>query len=139
MDRKEFIITVWKKGIKPLLLIGIIFLCGKFLYNVFAESGAERSITILIIGLGLLILTLYFIGLFFKSLTKKLNSILPEPIKLWIRIVGNFLNEIALIIIGMILYHFGKEDWGAVTIFLGVFLIRRILEIIKEEKLAKKI
>jgi hypothetical protein len=36
----------------------------------------------------------------------------------------------------MILYHFGKEDWGPVTIFLGIFLIRRIQEITKDEKLA---
>lgn len=134
MDRKEFLITVWKKGVKPILLIIIIFFCGKFLYNVFSESGSERFLTILIIGFGLLMLIAYLIGQLFKSLTKKLNSILPEMVKLWIRVIGKFLDYISPIILGMIIYHFWKEDWVIAAIVLGILLIQRIVEIFKEEK-----
>lgn len=136
MDRKEFLITVWRKGVIPILLIGIIFFCVKFLYNVFAESGTERFVTILILGFGLLMLTMYLIGLIFKSLMGKLSSILPEPIKLWIRVIGKILNYISPIILGMIVYHFWKEDWIMAAIVLGVLLLQRIVEIIKEEKQA---
>ncbi len=36
----------------------------------------------------------------------------------------------------MIIYHFWKEDWIMAAIVLGVLLIQRIVEIIKEEKQA---
>ena len=36
----------------------------------------------------------------------------------------------------MIIYHFWNEDWIMAAIVLAVLLIQRIVEIIKEEKLA---
>ena len=135
MDRKEFLITVWKKGIKPILIIGVIFFCVKFLYNIITENGPERFATILILGFGLLILTLSLVGLLFETLTKKVKSILPHSIKLWFRIIGKFLNYISPIVLGMIIYHFWKDDRKTAAVILGVILIQRIQEIIKEEKL----
>lgn len=134
MNRKEFLINVWRKGIKPILIFGVIFFCGNFLYHVIAESGTERFLTILTIGLGLLILTTYLIGQLFKSLTVKINAILPEPVKLWLRIIGNILNYLSPLILGIIIYHFWKEDWIMAAIVLGALLIQRIGEIIKEKK-----
>ncbi len=135
MDRKDFLLTVWKKGIKPILLFVIIFFCGKFLFNIFAESGTERLVTILIIGLGFLMLIVYLIGELFKSITVKINSILPESIKFWIRVIRKFLNYLSPIIFGAIIYHFWKEDWIIAAIISGIILVQRIAEIIKEEKL----
>src|SRR5690606_21004271 len=103
------------------------FFCVKFLYNVFTESGTERFVTIFTIALGLLILIMYLIGLLFKSLTEKLNSILPESIKLWLRVIGKILNYISPVILGVIIYHFWKEDWITAVIVLGVLLIQRIV------------
>ncbi|KQC32660.1 hypothetical protein AAU57_04480 [Nonlabens sp. YIK11] len=136
MDRKEFLITVWKQGIKPILIIGVIFFCGKFIYNIFAESGTERFVTILIIGFGLLMLTAHLIGYFFNSLTEKLKTIFPEKVKIWLGVINRLLDYISPIILGVIIYHFWKEDWITAAIVLGVLLIQRIGEIIKEEKLA---
>lgn len=142
MNRKEFFITVWEflisvweKGIKPILLIGIIFFCIKFLFNAFTESGSERFVIIFALGIGLLLLTIHLIKMIFKSLTKKLNSILPESIKLCIRVIGKTLNYMSPIIFGIIIYHFWNENSIASVIILGILLIQRIGEIIKEEKL----
>ncbi len=134
MDRKEFLITVWKKGIKPILIIGVIFFCSKFLYNIFAESGTERFVTILIVGLGLLMLTAHLIGHLFNTVTEKLKTLLPEQVKIWFRVIDRFLNYISPIILGAIIYHFWKEDWISAMIVLGIILIQRIQVIIKEEK-----
>lgn len=136
MNRKEFLIAVWEKGIKPTLLIAVIFLSVKFLYNVITESGRERLVTILIIGLGLLILTTYLIGQLFKSLITRLNSKLPESVKLWLRISKRILDYVSPIILGVIIYYFWQEDWIMTAIVLGVLMIQRIAALIKEEKLA---
>jgi hypothetical protein len=111
----------------------------KFLYNVFSESGTERFVTILTLGFGLFVLIMYLIGLLFKSFTDKLNSIIPESVKLWIRALGKILNFMSPIILGMIIYHFWNEDWIMAAIVLTVLLIQRIVEITKEEKSKTKL
>ena len=136
MNRKEFLITVWEKGIQPILLIGIIFFCLKFLFTVFTESGTERFVTILIIVFGLIMLTISLIGQLFKSFTEKLYSKLPESVILWLRIVEKFLDFVAPLLLGALIYHFWKEDWMSAAIVVGVLMVQRILDIIKEEKRA---
>ena len=136
MNRKDFLISVWRKGIKPILLVGIIFFCVNFIFNVFNESGTERFATILILGFGLLILSIYLTNLFFTSLSEKINSLLPEQVKLWIRVIGKIIDYISPIILGLMIYHFWKKDWVIPAIVLGVLLLERIAEIIKDEKKA---
>lgn len=140
MDRKEFMITVWKKGIIPVILLGLIFLCGKFLFNAFAESGIERIVMIFVLGLGVLMPTAYLIELVFKSWTSKLYAILPESFKFWVRVFQKIMKYIAPIILGMIIYHFWLEDWLSAAVILGVVLIQIIADIIRQErKLSPKI
>lgn len=134
MDRKEFLITVWKKGVIPVMLLGLIFLCGKFLFNVFAKNGAERIVMIFVLGLGVIMLTAYLIELVFKSLTRKLHASMPESIKSWISVLQKFSKYISPILLGVIIYHFWLEDWLSATVMLGVVLIQRIVEIIKRER-----
>ena len=136
MNRKDFLISVWRKGIKPILLVGIIFFCVNFIFNVFNESGTERFATIVILGFGLLILSIYLTNLFFTSLSEKINSLLPEQVKLWIRVIGKIIDYISPIILGLMIYHFWKQDWVIPAIVLGVLLLERIAEIIKDEKKA---
>ena len=136
MNRKDFLITVWRKGLKPILLVGIIFFCVKYILNVFTESGTERFATILTLGFGLLILSIYLTNLLFTSLLEKINSILPEQIKLWIRVIGKIMDYISPIILGMIIYHFWKQNWVMSALVLGILLLERIAGIIKDEKKA---
>lgn len=134
MDRKAFLITVWKKGLKPLLLIAVIFFCLKFMYNVFMESGTERFLTLLILGFAVLWITADLLGRMFKSARTKMKTRLPESTKHWIRIMGKFLNYVAPLILGMIIYHFWQEDWKAAAFVLSILLMERIISIIREEK-----
>ena len=137
MNRKEFLLTLWAKGIKPVLTVIVIFFCGKFLYNVFDEDGTERAFVIATIELGLLILTLYLVGQLFKSLKEKINSLLPESIKFWLKVANKTLNYISPIILGAVIYHFWKDDWFVAAFVMGVLLIEKISDIIKEERHSK--
>jgi uncharacterized membrane protein YhdT len=142
MNRKEFfikvwngLISIWKKWIKPILLIGIIFFCIKFILKAIVENGSERVVVIVAFAIGLVVLTAHFIKIFFNSVTEKLNSILPESIKLWLRIISKTLNYISPVIFGIIIYHFWNEKSITAVIVLSLLLVHKIGEIIKEEKL----
>jgi hypothetical protein len=136
MDRKEFLLVVWKKGIKPTLLIVTIFFCVRFLYKDLTEGGTIRFLTALIIGFGLLTLIGSLVLLLFHSLTEKLNTFLPEPVKLRIRVIRKLLNYFTPIVLGIMIYHFWKEDWLMTATMFGVLLIQKTVELIKEEKQA---
>lgn len=134
MDRKQFIWTIWRKGLRPILLIAILFFCLKFLYNVFTESGVERFAIILLLGLGVLYAIVYLMGQALKSIFTKINLMLPEGIKFWLGIMSKIFDYAAPIIAGMLLYHFWRENWKTAATMIGVLLIQRIREIIKGAK-----
>ncbi|WP_336127155.1 hypothetical protein [Mesoflavibacter sp. CH_XMU1422-2] len=143
MNRREFfikvwntLISIWKKWIRPILLIGIIFLFVKFIFKAIVENGSERVVVIVAFVIGLVILTAHLMKIFFNSFTKKLNSILPESIKFWLRILSKILNYISPVIFGIIIYHFWNENSIKTVIILSLLLVYKIGEIIKEEKLA---
>ena len=134
MNRKEFLISIWKNGLKPILFVATIYFCLKFLYNTFAENGTERFLTILIFDLGLLLITLELIGFAFSSIIKKIYSTLSDSLKLWLRIARKTFNYIAPIVLGAIVYNLWEKDWFIAAFFIGFLLIQRIAEIINEER-----
>jgi uncharacterized membrane protein YhdT len=143
MNRRDFfikvwnaLISIWKKWIIPILLIGIIFFCIKFIFKAIVENGSERVVAIFAFVIGLVILTAHFIKMLFYSFSKKLNSILPESIKLWLLIISKTLNYLSPVIFGIMIYHFWNEKSITEVIILSLLLVHKIGEIIKEEKLA---
>ena len=134
MNRKEFLITSWQKGLKPLLLVGVLVFCIKFLYKVIAESGTERMILIVLLGYGLFLLSIQLLSSLFQSVTDKFNALLPDSLKTGIRVILKILDYVSPLVLGVILYEFWKEDWITASIIMGALLVFRIAEIIKEER-----
>ena len=136
MNRKEFLKTVWKKGIKPLLILGVIFFCARFLVHTLSDSGSRKLILILSIGLALLILALHLLGSFIDFGKELLQSKLPDNIKFWLRVFRKVVNYFTPIVFGMLIYQCWKEDWKGTAIVLSIIVIERIREFIKEEKIS---
>ncbi|WP_348717684.1 hypothetical protein [Tenacibaculum sp. 190130A14a] len=134
MNRKEFLIIVWKKILKPLIIVGILFFCGKISYSIFSNDKIKQFILLIIIGIGLLILISHLIEKLFNLLSENLSKAIPDTIKPSLRIIGKLFSYILPILLGMIIYHFGKEDWVTSSLILGALLIEKLKEIIKEEK-----
>jgi hypothetical protein len=139
MDREEFLVTSWKKGLKPILLITLLIFCVFFLYKAVFENGAWRIITIALLGIGILMITANLLGELFKKAIQKIYSRLPDSAKLWIRIIRQIINYLSPIILGIIIYHFWMKDSISGVLVGGVLLIQRIAEIIKKEKESKAI
>ena len=138
MERKEYIITIWKKIIKPILIFVIILYFIKSMYNLLIETGIERHLTIVLLGLILLNIIRYFLSYFYKSLTERIYNIIPENIKFWLQVINKLIIYLSPIIYGMFLYNLWLKD-RFLTIMLLVFsLIEEIQDIIKEEKIKKE-
>lgn len=134
MDRRTFLLKIWKNLFKPIILILVIYFYFNFLYNVFTESGIERFLITLILGLGIVYVLAILLRRFVKYISRNINLKLSKPVKIWLRVLSRFLDYIAPIFLGMVIYHFGKEDWEGTAIVLGILLFEKITDIIKEEK-----
>ena len=128
MDRQTFLITLWNKAFKPVLLILVLFCCASFFYNMFVEFRFAKLLVALIIILGLLFTLAYLISHVFEPFLKRIYLSLPQPIKTFLKLLTDLLNFIAPVIYGAIIYHFWYKDWKSSAVILAVFLVSRIIE-----------
>lgn len=130
MNRKDFLITLWKNGMQPILMIGGVFICLNFLYHVFTESGTERFLTLFVVGVGLLILVIQLLSQLFHSWLESVSATFPDSIKFWLNIIRKTIDYLLPTVLGMVIYRTWMEDREAVAIVLAVLLLNRIRDII---------
>ncbi|MFN8258247.1 MAG: hypothetical protein U0W24_21340 [Bacteroidales bacterium] len=136
MDRKEFLKTLWFKIFMPLLLIGVLIFSVRFLIRIFTQNDSERFISIILIGFIILSTLVYILGLAFKKITNQIKSKLPEKHLRILMIIGKVQDYILPIALGMIIYHSWQRNGTSSVAFFGAFLIMKIIDIVKKEKLA---
>ncbi len=128
MDRQEFLLTIWKKLIKPVLLVAVLWCFISFLYTMFVEFRFAKLLVTLIVGLGLLFTLAYFVSHIFEPFLKRIYLSLPKPVKTFLKLLTDLLNFVAPVIFGAIIYHFWYKDWKSSAVILSVFLVSRIIE-----------
>lgn len=114
MDRRAFLKSLWNKLVKPLLILGVLIFSINFLIDVFKEISNERMILIIIIGFIILSIIIYFVNLYLKKII-------------------DLLFPIAL---GAFIYLIWQTDNMVSIGFFGIYLIIKISDIIKKEKLS---
>lgn len=134
MNRKDFSLIVWNKGVKPFLIITLVYYCINFIYNIFNKDGSERFFTFLIIGISLFYVSISILNSTLTLLASKITYALPESLKKWIRIIINIIVYITPFITGVIIYYSWLKDKTGTIIMVSVILFQRIIEIIKEDK-----
>ena len=136
MDRKEFIIAIWKKVLKPIILTYILVFCINFLLDALTFNGPERLIIILSVSLTIIIGIAYIVRTFLQKQLNKVFNKLPNKIKQTLNIIVKISDYIAPVILGVTLYHFYNQDQILEVSVILLVLGERINNIIKKEKLA---
>lgn len=136
MDRKEFFQVLWKKKIKPLILIAGLIFAILFFINVFRENGTERFAVILLLAIGILLLIANIIGSILEKTLSYINSKLSPSIKNSLKIAGKIINYLTPIIFGIVLYQMWIKDWIFTSIFFGFIIVKHIIQIIQKERMA---
>lgn len=137
MDRNTFFKVIWKKGIKPLILIsGLIFIV-LFVVNVFQENGKERFIVLFVLAIGVFFLLANLIGLLTLNVMSYVYSKLPMKLKAFLTIFGKVMDYLSPIIFGMIVYHMWIKDWIFTSLFFGFTIFGHVVQIIQKERIAR--
>lgn len=134
MDRKQFLQLIWNKGIKPLLLILVIYYCVSFLVNIFAQDGPERMLTIGFLSLCLLFAVTWLVAIIFNKALEKIYSSLPASMKRGLSLFGKIINYAAPFLLGAMLYNFWQKDWKTVSVVIAILLVQQVVRLVKEEK-----
>jgi hypothetical protein len=135
MDRREFTIQLWKRIVRPLIAVIVLFLCLRFLVPAVREN---REILIIItLGVIALAAVLYLLGIVLRKLIEKINSALPNRVKFVLRVAGKTLEFLLLPALGIVLYRAWQEDKYWAALWVVILMFDRIGTIIKEEKSKK--
>lgn len=114
----------------------MIYFCVKFLTAVFRENGTERLSTIVFLSLTIIYFSIYFLGELLDKLKEKLTTHLSDKAKFRLRIIGKIIDYFAVLLLGVVLYKFWKEDVFLALILTSILILDRIKAIVKEIKTA---
>ncbi len=136
MNRREFLLLVWTKFLRPILFIFIIIFCINFLIDVFKEGNFDNFINIgkLIILILLIYISIYFLNIFIELIRDKIYSILPDSIKQILQIFSKIISYILPFILGALIYHFWFENKPKAIVLVLIILNSKISNYNKSEK-----
>lgn len=136
MDRKDFLKQLWKRLFKPIIILALIYFSVKFLIAAFHDNGTERFSIIAFFSLTILYFSIYFLGQSIDKLKEKLTTHLSDKAKFRLRIIGKIIDYFAVLLLGVVLYRFWKEDVFLALILTSILIVDRIKAIVKEIKTA---
>lgn len=135
LNRNEFFDELWKKRLKPIVLLVAIILGIFFFVDVFAENGKARFIVLLVLGIGIFFLAMNLIGILFSNVLARIYARLSQQQKNGLKILGKVFSYLTPFVLGAIAYHAWSQDKTFVVVIMGYLIIKQIIEIIKNEKL----
>ncbi|NOQ76033.1 MAG: hypothetical protein GQ574_28765 [Crocinitomix sp.] len=137
MDRYEFLIALWKKGLKPILLVVGIYFCITFIYYLFNE-GSMWSLLLLILSIALFILFIELIGSLFSKIILKISAKTPVTLKIWLRFGLKILNYLSPFILAIIIYQAWQKHWKGTAFVIGILFLQKIIDLQIDRKVLKK-
>lgn len=134
MNRADFLIQLWRRLFKPIIILIMIYFSIQFLIAIFRKNGTERLSTIIFLSLIIIYFLIYFLGKLLNKLKEKTISHLSDKAKVRMKIIGKLIDYFAVLLLGIILFKFWKEDIFLASILTAILIVDRIKVIIKEVK-----
>ena len=101
------------------------------------SSPGKLTIGILIIGIFSLLLiysAVHVFNIVLQKFSVKLESILPEKIKTWLKIIFELFGFFVPILCGMAIYHLWDKDKYTAIFWLGFLLVLKLFELTNKER-----
>lgn len=133
MDRKDFLKQLWKRLFKPIIILALIYFSVKFLIAAFHDNGTERFSIIAFFSLTILYFSIYFLGQSIDKLKEKLTTHLSDKAKFRMKIIGKVIDYFAILLLGVVLYEFWKEDVFLASILTAILIVDRIKPLLKKK------
>jgi len=138
MNRKIFLIELWNRYLRPVLLLIMAYFVVQFLIVMPQDNGADKYMRLAIMALVVLYALAYIFG---KVLLKIMGSItiqISEKLKFKLRILGKIGAYMALLALGALYIKLWEKDAFIALVFILLHLIDKLNTIVKEERLKLK-
>ncbi len=139
MTRKEFLFVIWKKAIRPILFIGVIYFSIDFLYKLYIDEG--EVVSTLIIGVFLLLLlysAVHLLNIVLDYFSVQLKSILPEKVKVWFKFISKLFSFLVPILFGIAIYHLWNK-YKLAAFFMGAYFVYEFYRLTKKGRKKKDV
>jgi len=134
MNRQNFLIRVWRRLLKPIVLLIVGYYCVDFLISVFSENGSERLFTIAAFSLTILFLLVNLAGMLLSKMVDRIYSRLSEEAQLNLSSFTIIADYLALIGLGIVAYKLWLEDSLIVLAYVSFLIADKLLSIAKKDK-----
>ncbi|WP_207432570.1 hypothetical protein [Sabulibacter ruber] len=134
MSRKEFLEIIWRKCVKPLVLLTLLASSVQFFVNVFKEEGSERVIILFLLGIAIFFLLVLMASLAIGGIFLSLGKVIPPSGRFWIKMAFKFASYMIPIFTGALAYHFWVSGYKVPVILLGILIIEQFSRMIKQER-----
>ncbi|MFY0603951.1 MAG: hypothetical protein JXQ93_08365 [Flavobacteriaceae bacterium] len=134
MTRKEFLVTIWKKAIRPVILVVSLYYSFLFLQNILANENNQRFIFFVIIIIISVNIALYLIQFLLAKTVTYFSNNLPKPAISLLKIIGEIITYLTPVAFAFLIYYAWSKDETLAFIILCFILISEIRRIILENK-----
>ena len=131
---KEFLETIWRKGVKPLVLLTLLAFSVQFFINVFREDSSERAVTLFLFGTAIFVLIVLIASITVSGIFLSLAEVIPPSIRFWIKMVIKFIGYVAPIFTGALAYHLWLRVYKVPVAILSFLILEQFSRMIKQER-----
>ena len=137
MTRSEFLLLLWKRILKPIILVVVIYNVIRILPDLFAEDGPGRLLIAIALFGALILLVLELVTLFLVQLKKRLYDPLPETVKRAIRLISTISQYLFLVALVLIACYSLYDKSITEILFLSLLLTADKIYFLLTTKLGK--
>ena len=137
MTRSEFLLHLWKRTLKPIVLAVVIYYVIQLLYALLSENGPGRLLITIALFLGLVLFVLELMTIFLAHLKKRLYEPLPESFKRIIRMIMTINHYLFLGVLLVIICYSLADKSITEILFLSLVLTADKLYYLVTSKLRK--
>jgi hypothetical protein len=134
MNRNEFLKLVWRRLLRPILLLTVVLYCVRFLLAIFKENGPERMVTMVVLSLTVIFTVVGLIGEWMSKSVDGVYAKLSPSAKANLRMLAKFIDYVSLLIMGAVIYQFWTRDAMIAMILMIIVLVDRVNKILSEER-----
>jgi len=137
MTRSDFLLHLWKRILKPIILAVVIYYVIQLLYVLLSENGPGRLLITIALFLGLVLFVLELMTIFLAHLKKRLYEPLPESVKRIIRMISTVNHYLFLGVLLVIICYSLSDKSITEILFLSLVLTADKLYFLIAKQLGK--
>ncbi|WP_020528292.1 hypothetical protein [Flexithrix dorotheae] len=139
MNRKEFLLELWKKFMQPVVILLVLFFTVQFFYFAVSTNGTETQTIYLLTGIVLIVSFILLLRLLYSISTEWYKSLLSPKISHYLVTLSHKLNYLSPVALVVLLYIMWLQEAYIAFVIIAFYFIADVRKIILDKmKLSKE-